>query len=173
MLQYLDLKYQKLLAQCSNSNIEKSDYESRLEGYNKIKRGSLAPNINWIDDQNKVQELYKIKSPITILVFWASWCPHCMEIMPKLNEWVKSNMKFKVLAISLDDDKVLFEQTIKNFTNLSHYCDYKKWEGSAVRDYKVMATPTFIALDNNKKILNKFDSFDELVRYFENFQSNK
>jgi thiol-disulfide isomerase/thioredoxin len=173
VLQYLDLKYQKLLEQCSNSTIEKSDYESRLEGYNKIKRGSLAPNIIWIDNQNKVQELYKIKSPIIILVFWASWCPHCMEIMPKLNEWVKSNKNSKVLAISLDDDKVLYKQTIKNFTNLIHHCDFKKWEGSAVRDYKVLATPTFVALDDDKKIINKFDTFDELVRYFENLKSKK
>ena len=170
VLQYLDLKYQKLLEQCSNSTIEKSDYEIRLVGYNKIKKGSLAPNINWIDEQNKDQELYKIKSPITILVFWASWCPHCMDIIPKLNEWVKSNIKFKVLAISLDDDKVLYEQKIKNFTNLIHYCDFKKWEGIVVRDYKVLATPTFVALDDNKKIMNKFDSFDELVRYFENIK---
>jgi len=169
VLQYLDIKYQKLLEQCSNSTIEKSDYEIRLAGYNKIKKGSLAPNINWIDDQNKVQEIYKIKSPITIIVFWASWCPHSINIMPKLNEWVKSNNKVKVLAISLDEDKVLYEQTIKNYTNLIHYCDYKKWEGSTVKDYKVVATPTFIVLDKNKKIIDKFDSFDELVLYFENF----
>ena len=42
-----------------------------------------------------------------------------------------------------------------------------------MRDYKVLATPTFVALDDDKKIMNKFDSFDELVLYFENLKSKK
>jgi thiol-disulfide isomerase/thioredoxin len=107
--------------------------------------------------------MYDIKSEKTLIVFWASWCPHCTEEMPKVNEWVKDHPDTKVLAISLDDNKAEYDLAIKQLPNLSHHTDLKKWDGKAATDYFVYGTPTFILLDKDKKILKKASSFEMLT----------
>ena len=137
-----------------------------MAGYAAMKEGNQAPNIIFEKQINSSSALavglYNIKSEQTLVVFWASWCPHCMEEMPKLNEWAKNNPNTKVIAISLDEDKTAYENAISNFTNLSHYCDFKKWNSKAVKDYYIYGTPTFILLDKDKKIVGKYSSFEQV-----------
>jgi hypothetical protein len=58
---------------------------------------------------------------------------------------------------------VAYETAIKAFPNITHNCDFKKWQGKAVSDYYVYGTPTFILLDRDKKILGKVTSFEQLI----------
>ena len=166
VLQYIDEKYQQEIEQCNDSAIDKEAFENRMAGYAAMKEGNQAPNIIFEKQINSSSALavglYNIKSEQTLVVFWASWCPHCMEEMPKLNEWAKNNPNTKVIAISLDEDKTAYENAISNFTNLSHYCDFKKWNSKAVKDYYIYGTPTFILLDKDKKIVGKYSSFEQV-----------
>lgn len=160
VLQYIDQNY-AAAAQCTEDDDE---LKKRLAGYEAMKPGMLAPNIDFNANNSKVlatgldtiKNLYDINADQTLVVFWASWCPHCMEELPKLNEWAKNNPATKVVAISLDEDKTAYENAIANFTNLSHYCDFKKWDSKAVADYYVYGTPTFFVLDKDKKIVGKY-----------------
>jgi hypothetical protein len=52
-------------------------------------------------------------------------------------------MNTKIIAISLDEDKTAYQTAIANLINLSHYCDFKKWDSKAVADYYVYGTPHF------------------------------
>jgi thiol-disulfide isomerase/thioredoxin len=153
VLQYIDQKYQNEIKQCQDDT-QKAEFENRMAGYAAMKEGNQAPNITLTNNQT----LYDIKSEQTLIVFWASWCPHCMEEMPKINQWAKENPNTKVVAISLDEDKTAYESTIKNFPNLLHHCDFKKWESPAVKDYYIYGTPTFILLDKDKKIAGKYSN---------------
>ncbi|WP_445758086.1 TlpA family protein disulfide reductase [Polaribacter sp.] len=155
VLQHIDEKYQKLLAQCQDET-DKTAFEKRMAGYAAMKEGMQAPNITFSDNGT----LYDLPSGKTIVVFWASWCPNCMEEMPKVNAWAKENPNIKVVAISLDEDQAAYETTIQQFPNIFHHTDLKKWEGKAVNDYFVYGTPTFIVLDKDKKIVGKFASFE-------------
>lgn len=155
VLQYIDEKYQELAAQCQDET-DKAAFDKRMEGYAAMKEGMQAPNISF---SNK-STIYDIQSNQTLVVFWASWCPHCMEELPKVNTWAKENPNTKVVAISLDDDQAAYEETIKQFPNLIHNSDLKKWKGKAVNDYFVYGTPTFILLDKDKKIVGKFTSLE-------------
>jgi thiol-disulfide isomerase/thioredoxin len=157
VLQYIDQKYQTMALQCQD-DVEKSAFENRMAGYDAMKEGKIAPNIAF-EDQTSI---YDIKSEKTLIVFWASWCPHCTEEMPKVNEWAKDHLDTKVIAISLDDNKAEYDLASKQLTNLSHYTDLKKWNGKAAKDYFVYGTPTFILLDSQKKIIKKGSSFDML-----------
>jgi thiol-disulfide isomerase/thioredoxin len=150
VLQYIDQKYQFLAAQCEDDNA-KVAFENRMASYAAMKVGNLAPNIVF---DNK-STLYNIKSNQTLVVFWASWCPHCKEELPKVNTWAKEHIDTKVVAISLDDNKGEYDLAIKELPNLYHYTDLKKWNGQAVKDYYVYGTPTFVLLDKNKKIVKK------------------
>jgi thiol-disulfide isomerase/thioredoxin len=158
VLQYIDEKYQNEIKQCQDDT-QKAAFENRMAGYAAMKEGNQAPDITLTNNQT----LYDIKSEQTLVVFWASWCPHCIEEMPKLNQWAKENPNTKVVAISIDEDKVAYETAIKAFPNITHNCDFKKWQGKAVSDYYVYGTPTFILLDRDKKILGKVTSFEQLI----------
>ena len=159
VLQYIDENYQNEIKQCQDDT-QKAEFENRMAGYAAMKEGNQASNIALADNQT----LYDIKTEQTLLVFWASWCPHCMEEIPKLEAWAKENPNTKVVAISLDEDKTAYEATIKNFPNLQHHCDYKKWESPAVKNYYIYGTPTFILLDKDKKILGKYSSFNQMKK---------
>lgn len=157
VLQYIDEKYQELANQCQDE-ADKAAFEKRMAGYAAMKEGTIAPNIVF---ENK-NTLYDIQSEQTLVVFWASWCPHCMEEMPKVNAWAKENPNTKVVAISLDDITTEFEKAIKGLPNLLHHTDLKKWNGAAVTDYFVYGTPTFILIDKDKKIIGKYASFENI-----------
>lgn len=159
VLQYLDETYQALAEQCLEDQAKEA-FEGRIAGYNTLKPGNKAPNIAFKDTDGKKQELYHLKAEQTMLVFWASWCPHCAKEMPKVEQWAKDNPRAKVLAIGLDDDRAAYGAAIKAYPHLLHYSDYKKWEGPAVTDYYIYGTPTFILLDRDKKIIGKYSSFE-------------
>lgn len=159
VLQYIDENYKALAAQCQDET-DKAAFDKRMAGYAAIKEGAQAPNITFTNNNT----LYEIQSEKTIVVFWASWCPHCMEELPKINAWAAANPNTKVVAISLDDDQTAYETTIKQYPNLYHHTDLKKWKGKAVNDYYIYGTPTFILLDKDKKIVGKFSSFAEIEK---------
>ncbi|MEY5049817.1 MAG: hypothetical protein RLZZ175_3176 [Bacteroidota bacterium] len=165
VLQYLDENYKNLAEQCFDA-FEKTEFEKRMVGYAALKQGNKAPDfkLNVVHTKLKAKSLYQLKSEKTILVFWSSTCPHCMEEMPKLNEWAASQKNTKVLAVSLDTDKTVHEETIKKFPALLHTCDYKGWNTDAATKYYIAATPTFIVLDKDKKILGKYSSVEQVVK---------
>ena len=130
-----------------------------MASYAAMKPGTLAPNILF---ENK-SSLHDIKSEQFLIVFWASWCPHCQEELPKVENWAKQNPATKVVAISLDENQAEYDLAIKQFPSLFHSTDLKKWNGKAVKDYFVYGTPTFILLDSQKKIIKKASSFEMLT----------
>ena len=163
VLQYLDQNFQELVAQCQDDS-EKSAFDKRMEGYAAMKEGMLAPNIAFESTNYKVKSLHDIDATQILVVFWASWCSHCMEEIPKLNIWAKEHPETSIVAISLDDDKTAYEQAIQKLPNMVHHTDLKKWNGKAVKDYYVYGTPTFILLDSEKKIIRKTASLDSLLK---------
>lgn len=55
--------------------------------------------------QGKVYKLADFKGSVTLVHFWASWCPPCIEEIPQIREFAKSYgpKGLKIVAISLDD----------------------------------------------------------------------
>ena len=55
-------------------------------------------------------------------------------------------------------------ETIKKLPNILHTCDYKAWNTEAATKYYIAATPTFIVLDQDKKIIGKYSSVEQVVK---------
>lgn len=159
LLQYIDEKH----AANSQCTTDDDELQKRLKGYQSLKIGNAAPEIVLTDHAGNTKTLNDYPQQEVVLVFWASWCPHCMEEMPKLQEWAKNHNKTLVLAISLDDDYTAFQNAIKQFPDMLHYCDLQKWEGKIVSDYYVAATPTFFKLDKDRKLAGKYSGFEKLI----------
>ena len=152
ILQYIDETYSSI-EQCANPNA----LADRLEGYEKLKPGNIAPAI--LESGNNLLEHHTNQQ--TIVTFWASWCPHCMQEIPQLNAYAKEN-NIRVVAVSLDTERDSFNKEKEKLTSMIHYCDLEKWDSQPVKDYHVKGTPTFFLLDKDNRIIKKHTSFNSL-----------
>lgn len=165
VLQYLDENYNDLANRCFDA-IEKTEFDKRMEGYLAMKVGNAAPDfeLKLSENKNAAKSLYHLNSKKTLVVFWSSTCPHCIEEMPKLNEFALNHKEIQIVAVSLDTDPTLNLESIKQFPNMLHTCDFKGWETEAATNYYIAATPTFILLDGDKKILGKYSDFKTIEK---------
>ncbi|NLA69403.1 MAG: TlpA family protein disulfide reductase [Gammaproteobacteria bacterium] len=154
------------------------DLEKQLESYRSMKIGNIAPNIIFSGDiyapgfynENLPKQLSELESPFILLVFAASWCPHCpgelSTITRTYQKW--KNQGVEVVFISLDEDPGVFQNFASVFPFIS-ICDYKKWNSKVVNDYHVFATPTFFLLDNNREILLRPNSATQMEAWVDWF----
>jgi len=154
--EYLALKVLNETSCTIDNNLAK-----QLESYRSMKKGNIAPEINFSNmtymngvKHSQISHLSDLNTPYTLVVFGASWCPKCMEELPKLiQNYVKwRNLGVEVVYISLDTDPSSFEQAVKTYPFLA-YCDFKKWESKVAQDYYVFGTPTFYLLNNKREII--------------------
>ena len=148
-----------------------NDLAKQLETYRAMKKGNTAPEILFEGDKNTPgyaantipKKLSDIKSSYTVVVFGASWCPKCTEELPKIvnlyQKWKAQGVD--VVFVSLDEDKIAYKDFVKNFPFIST-CDYKKWDSKIVKDYYVFGTPTMHLLDNNREILLRPNSVNQM-----------
>ena len=135
--------------------------ENLKEKANKLRNvaiGSNAPNFNISD---KLQ-LNDIQSDYTLLLFWATWCPHCTQVVPQLKKVVddfnqKTTNKLLTIAVSLDTDEGQWQKfvTENNLLSFLNFSEFKGWQSEVVKRYNVYATPTMFLLDKDKKIIAK------------------
>jgi thiol-disulfide isomerase/thioredoxin len=148
-----------------------NDLAKQLETYRAMKKGNTAPDIFFKGDSfapgymanNFPQKLSDIRSPYTVVVFGASWCPKCTEEIPAIaNLYTKWNQHgVEVVFVSLDENKEAYKNFIQKFPFIST-CDYKKWEGAIVKDYYVFGTPTMYLLDSKREILLRPNSANQM-----------
>ena len=151
--------------QCENEE-RKTDLKTRLEKYAELAVGKSAPDIEIPDSTGKIIKLSEINSKYTLVLFWASWCTHCNEVLPKIhNIYVNSVSRktLEVLSVSLDNEKEEWFAALKagNYTWLN-CSSLKGWDTQAAIDYNIYATPTMFLLDKNKNIVAKPITFNEL-----------
>ena len=145
---------------------ESSTLLRRMESYSKLAVGMQAPDIAILNPMNQEIRLSAIEKPYTLVVFWASWCPSCEELMPKLKTWYGSGKTdFEILTVSLDSIRSDWNETIeKNGYQFLNGCDLMSWNGKAVGDYFVYATPSLFLLDRSRKILAKPLTFEDFQK---------
>lgn len=131
----------------------------KLQKYGVLKIGSIAPDIVFPNGQ----KLSSIPTP-KLVVFGASWCPHCTEELKKLENYAplwKKDYNITVLYLSLDTDKTAFTKTHKAKPWTS-YTELAGWESSWAQSYYVNATPTYILLGSNNEIMLHPVSLDHI-----------
>ncbi len=139
--------------------------KKRIDQSRLLKLGAFAPNLVIPDSAGNTYDLSGEKSAKVLLVFYASWCPHCKEMLPKINDYLiqHKDKTLKVVAISLDTKKAdWITFIINNPSNFINLCDLNGWDSKIATDYFLYATPTMFLLDANKKIIGKPTTFEEL-----------
>lgn len=127
------------------------DFQKKLQKYGALKVGKAVPDIQ-LSENLKLSDIEQN----VLLVFGSSTCPACqkeaLELMHFYDSWKEMNIPLEIVYISLDTDKDTFQTAFRNAPWKS-YCDFKAWNSPAVRDYYVYATPTYLLLDKDRKIL--------------------
>ncbi|WP_298223180.1 thioredoxin family protein [Flavobacterium sp.] len=142
-------------------------HKALFEQYRKMANGNLAPNIECSNGQKS--KLYDLKNQYKLVVFGASWCPKCVDEMPKLKTFYDSWKKdhgLEIVFISLDTQKIDYENFVKDFPWISS-CDFKGWESKPVVDYCIFGSPTMYLLDANNVIKLKPISAAQINAWFE------
>ena len=131
--------------------------DKRIEQSKRFKVGNAVPNIIVQEAKGKTIELNKLAAEKTLIIFYASWCPHCKTLVPQVYKVYKEKRekKFEVMAISIDSSKTDWQNFIKNegLDEWMNVCDLKGWEGKSAVDYFVYATPTMFLVDKNRKLI--------------------
>jgi len=153
---YLTEKY-LVQASCSDEK-KKENFKELVAAYQKTAPGKQVPEIVIPRDSQGSLVMSEIPSRYILVVFWASWCPHCNEILPQLEKlYEKYDRKdLEILAISVDSNKKDWEEAIKTkgYTWIN-YSELKGWDCSIAYDYGIRATPTMILLDRTKTVIAK------------------
>lgn len=68
--------------------------------------GNPAPNFILENlSGEKVELASLVRDKPALLVFWATWCPTCIEEIPVLNEWVEKYPELRILGINYQEPR--------------------------------------------------------------------
>ncbi len=150
---------------CENTE-RKLKLENKLELIKKLAIGQPAPDFTTTDINGNEIALSKIEAKKTLLVFWASWCPHCDEIMPVIDSYYDGSNNLEVISISIDESKDdLIKSIEEGGYNWTYIAELQGWNGPIIEEYGIVATPSIFVLDENKKIIGKPIGEKELIRF--------
>lgn len=145
----------KYLSQAESLTCEITDeLKNLIAGKSNVKIGATVPNIKFGNKLNGAKSLYDVKANQKLLIFWASWCPHCMSELPHIKTFYPE-FKAKggeIIAISLDMEQEPYLKAVKDAEYIN-YSDFLKWESPLVSQFGVSSTPTMILLDKDNKVV--------------------
>jgi len=161
--------------------------------------GEPAAELNLLDTLDKKVNLYSIKSPYTLVVFWDPDCSHCREVVPKLDSMYRHTWKqqgIKIVGVLTDTiktdkskmplvksnwTKYIREHQLEGWVHLYQTPQMKETEAKNNRPgfrqtYDVYQTPTIYLLDEQKRIVAKKinpEQVDEFLQYKQNNKTSK
>jgi len=155
---------------CLDEKLE-SSIERRIDQSRLFKIGNSVPEIVLPDSSGNNINLSDIKADKILILYYASWCTHCQDVIPELHKLYKYQREknVEVLAISLDTERSDWLDFVKsNELSWLDVSDLKGWDGKAASDYYIYATPTMFLLDKDRNIISTSILVDDYKRWFRN-----
>ncbi|MCF8235681.1 MAG: redoxin domain-containing protein [Bacteroidales bacterium] len=139
---------------------EKSELEKRIETMKKLAIGKTAPDFTASTTSGDQVTLSELDDDYVLLVFWASWCPHCTKQLPELEKFYHDNpYDLEVISVSIDSSHSEYEAFIETGDyNWINICDFTGWNNQLAELYGIHATPTLILLNEDREIIAKPDN---------------
>lgn len=148
---------------CVNED-RKSELQKRVENLRRLAVGMQAPEIEITNSSGESFSIAAAGHRYLLVLFWASWCPHCNAMIPELADVYKATpLDLEVLAISLDTSASDYDHAISTHSaGWIDHCDLKGWDSKPAADYSIYATPTMFLLDQKRTIIARPASVYEL-----------
>lgn len=139
---------------------------NKIKATVKFKAGDQLPSIKTPNQTDYQVPLSNLTGQLNVIVFWASWCPHCVREIPKIQElYNEMQGKLGVYAISVDTNKTDWINAV-NELNLRwlNVNDMKGWESKTLTQFGITSTPTLILADNQLRFVGRASSFEGLYQ---------
>ena len=124
-----------------------------IDIYLKEYKGSIKPIAINLSDAYGIKTIKNnFKGQITVINFWATWCPPCVEEIPSLNR-LKKKMKglpFELISINYAEDKETIIEFMKKI-NVEFPVLLDK-DGSFAKKWNVIAYPSTFVIDKKGDI---------------------
>jgi len=128
-------------------------------------------DFNLPDLNGKIHSMRDFKGQILVVNFWATWCPPCLEEVPKLNDLHDryKNKGVRVIGIALDKDSLELVVPFVKENKIAYpilagnqqvLTDLKNFKG----------VPTTFVFDRKGKIRKRFDGSFDLEQLEESLQ---
>ena len=141
-----------------NMDLQNQMGQAKAEKDAKLAVGSMAPDIEFVDESGKKVKLSSFRGKVVLMDFWASWCRPCrMENPNVVAAYNKYKDKgFTVISISQDQDLTKWQAAIKQDGLIwpNHFAD-RKINGIASMTYNIEYIPKTYLLDKTGKIVGK------------------
>jgi thiol-disulfide isomerase/thioredoxin len=122
------------------------------EGKTGASGSTAAPDFELPDlnGSNVVLSVYKGQKPV-LIYFWATWCPHCMEVRPAVINLRKEIAPgdLEVLAINVGGGDSLARVKLFEEAHPAPYTVLYDSEAKTARIFKVQGIPHFVLIDKN------------------------
>lgn len=133
-----------------------SQLENRIALLKKTAIGNYVSNIEMPSVSDENLKLYDLKGRVTLIDFWASWCPPCRSESGLLNNLYETynNEGFEIYGISLDSKRQRWVDALakdnRTWTNVSSLDGFKT---SVAQEFGVRALPTNILINAEGEII--------------------
>lgn len=127
--------------------------DSKPQQTTDAKVGKASPSFT-LDSLDGTKVTVGQSGRITVINFWATWCPPCLEEMPELEEFAKKNQqKINFYAVNLKESN----------EKVSDFMDKHKYtmpvlldkDGGVAKQFQITAIPTTIIVDKNGLIKHR------------------
>jgi thiol-disulfide isomerase/thioredoxin len=122
-----------------------------------LRRGEAPPAFELVDMEGVKHCSNDLKDGVTLLNFWATWCPPCVAEMPSLERLHRElrNDGLRVVTINVDNERDVVEKFARdNALTLPILLDPN---GATARQFGTTAFPETFFLDRDGKLVEFFD----------------
>ncbi|MCF8301702.1 MAG: redoxin domain-containing protein [Bacteroidales bacterium] len=154
---------------CTNEKMKK-EMQQKVRSIQQTSIGSKAKEIKLENPQDKEIALSSLNNKYTLVIFWASWCPHCTKMLPDMKQLYDDyrDKSFEIYAVSLDNTKEEWTAAVEeNKLDWINVSELAGWETQAARDYNVFGTPTYFIVNNNREIVAKPQTVKAIGKFLE------
>ena len=118
--------------------------------------GSIAPDWSLKTGEGETINYYQdSENQVSIIMFWATWCPYCATLMPHLEvvyrKYKSKGLKFYAIDI-FEDGKL---NPVEYFTGKEFTYTLLLDGDEVAKDYSVKGTPGLFVVGKDKKIIYK------------------
>lgn len=121
--------------------------------------GRIAPDFSLKGIDGKTVKLKSVigNNKVTILNFWATWCPPCRAEIPEFIEFANRNQteKVAILAVNIQEDTNKVKEFAK--TNRMKFPILLDSDGKVAQTYQIYAIPTTFFIDGSGIIREKVE----------------
>lgn len=131
--------------------------------------GRIAPDFSWKEGDKEMKLSTLNDGEKYLLVFWSTGCPHCVDEVPELHDYMNANHEnVSVITFGIENDEADWTAFIKKLPHshnaIGTHPDYK-FDNETVQKYNLLGTPSYFILDANKKIIAMPNLLDDVKNY--------